>query len=280
MTITGIDHVGIYVRDLDGSVADLALLLGHPPAWRGQIGEHRHAWFQLANVGLDVIAPEGNGPDAQATRSYIQKRGEGIWGIGFAVLNIEDARTLFTRRNLDVLEPGTTHSINAHGEKRDWRIAMMRRANTGAVKTFLVEQRRFVAPAPGTDTVSGLDHVVVNTSNPERAVAHYGGRLGLDLRLDRTNPQFGTRFLFFRCGDAVVEVVSSLKRPASDEPDRFGGLAWRVESAAKARERLAREGFQVSELRSGRKPGTQVFTVKSGTANVPTLIIEANAAQI
>ena len=35
--------------------------------------------------------------------------------------------------------------------------------------------------------VSALDHVVVRTPNPERAIAFYAGRLGLDLRLDRSN---------------------------------------------------------------------------------------------
>ena len=39
--------------------------------------------------------------------------------------------------------------------------------------------------------IAALDHVVVRTPNPERAVAFYAGRLGLDLRLDRSNPEWG-----------------------------------------------------------------------------------------
>jgi hypothetical protein len=33
-------------------------------------------------------------------------------------------------------------------------------------------------------------------------------------------------------------------------------------------------GFDVSELRDGRKPGTRVFTVRDGSCGVPTLMIE------
>jgi catechol 2,3-dioxygenase-like lactoylglutathione lyase family enzyme len=135
-----------------------------------------------------------------------------------------------------------------------------------------------VAPASVSDdaAVSTLDHIVVNTANPERAVAFYGGRLGLDLRLDRSNEQWGARQLFFRCGDAVVEVGSSLKAPPSDAPDTFGGLAWRVRDPESARARIATAGIDVSELRNGRKPGTSVFTVRNGTGGVPTLMLSGN----
>jgi hypothetical protein len=80
--------------------------------------------------------------------------------------------------------------------------------------------------------------------------------------------------LFFRVGGVTIEVVGSLREAASsDEPDRFGGLAWRVDDVPAARARLVREGFDVTEHRPGHKPGTRVCTVQSDTCNVPTLII-------
>jgi len=39
------------------------------------------------------------------------------------------------------------------------------------------------------------------------------------------------------------------------------------------RERLARAGFDVSEARAGRKPGTRVFTLRSGLIGAPALVI-------
>ena len=38
--------------------------------------------------------------------------------------------------------------------------------------------------------------------------------------------------------------------------------------------RLEQAGLEVSELREGRKPGTQVFTVRTGTFGVPTIVIQ------
>ncbi len=85
------------------------------------------------------------------------------------------------------------------------------------------------------------------------------------------------RQLFFRAGSAVVEMAASLKKPAADGPDSFGGLAWRVADAEAVQARLAAAGFNVSEVRIGRKPGTKVFTVRDAAAGVPTILIQQNA---
>ena len=121
--------------------------------------------------------------------------------------------------------------------------------------------------------VSGLDHVVIRTPNPDRAIALYAGRLGLSLRLDRSEPSWGARLLFFRCGDLVVEVAHDLKAGISDGNDSLWGLSWRVPDISAAQSRLESAGIEVSDVRSGRRPGSKVFTVRSGTAGVPTIMI-------
>ena len=120
----------------------------------------------------------------------------------------------------------------------------------------------------GDASVLGLDHVVIRSNDMERAAALYGARLGLDMRLDREVR--GHRLMFFRCGDAIVEVAHD---PGRDS-DFLWGLSWRVANAEAVRERLASAGLNVSEVRDGMKPGTRVFTVRDGACNVPTLMIE------
>ena len=117
------------------------------------------------------------------------------------------------------------------------------------------------------------NQLVIRSPNPERAIALYAGRLGLDLRLDRSNPDWGSRLLFFRCGETVVEIAHDLKKGVSDTPDQLWGLSWRTPDIARANERLKKAGVEVSAPRDGRRPGSQVFTVHSHTANVPTIVI-------
>jgi Glyoxalase/Bleomycin resistance protein/Dioxygenase superfamily len=84
--------------------------------------------------------------------------------------------------------------------------------------------------------------------------------------------------MFFRCGDLVVEVTHRPGKPADDpqerQPDRLRGICWRVGDIDATHARLVAAGVNVSEVRIGRKPGTRVMTVRSGTCGVPTLLVE------
>jgi hypothetical protein len=71
----------------------------------------------------------------------------------------------------------------------------------------------------------------------------------------------------------VVEIAHDLKKGVSDAPDQLWGLSWRVPDVAKAHARLKAAGLDVSPPRDGRRPGSQVFSVKNQTEGVPTLVI-------
>ncbi len=183
----------------------------------------------------------------------------GLHSMTFATGDVGKSATLLERRAVATTRDGNALALTGHG-------VAIRLAVKGGD-----------APSPVTaeeaECVSALDHVVVRTPNPERAIAFYAGRLGLDLRLDRSNEQWGARLLFFRCGDLVVEIAHDLKKGVSDAPDQLWGLSWRVPDVAKANARLKASGLDVSESRNGRRPGSQVFSVKDKTEGVPTLVI-------
>ena len=183
----------------------------------------------------------------------------GLHMMVFAAAELDKAATLLERRAVEVTRTDAGLSLAGHGVA----IGLCPKADE--------------APSPFTvdaaAAVTSLDHVVVRTPNPERAIAFYAGRLGLDLRLDRSNPKWGARLLFFRCGDLVVEIAHDLKKGVSDEPDHLWGLSWRVPDIAAAQARLKAAGLDVSEPRDGRRPGSQVVAVKNGTDGVPTILI-------
>lgn len=279
--ITGIDHIAILVRDFDATVAGYSAVFGRRPNWLGFAPGMRHAWFQFGNAALDVIAAHGEGPEADNARDEIGRFGDAIWGLGFSVPDLGAALKLFERRGLVFLPRHTTRTRSADGTERAWELATMKRKSANGVALFLVEQAKERWPVPHADVpeeaaVGALDHIVVRTADAERAVALYGGRLGLDLRLDRANEKWGARQLFFRCGSAVVEIAAPIDRPQGETKDSFGGLAWRIRDPDAARARIAAAGLDVSEVRQGRKPGTSVFTVRSGTGGVPTLMLSGN----
>jgi catechol 2,3-dioxygenase-like lactoylglutathione lyase family enzyme len=276
MIITGLDHIALIVRDLEGASAQYEALLGRAPDWRGADGGASHVWFQLENMALDIIAPTGPGFTGDQVSKTLDVKGEGIWAIAYATADMETARRRLARRGVESTEPRPVRSTSVDtGAKRYWTTSILSETATHGVTSFLITQE---APPPALDIaadgVAGLDHVVVRSPDPERAAASYGARLGLDMALDRANPDWGVRLQFFRCGDLIVEVAHDLKAGVSAAPDTAWGLSWRVKDADAARARLAAAGLDVSEVRTGRKPGTRVFTVRDRTAGVPTLMVE------
>jgi catechol 2,3-dioxygenase-like lactoylglutathione lyase family enzyme len=270
--ITALDHIAMVVHDLDAAVDGYGRLLGRTPDWRGASGPVRHAWFQLGNTALDIIAPGDQGPSG----AWLAAHGEGLWGLAFASDDIEAERKRLARLSMSSTDAFPIRTKSEAGEARIWPTSILDAEATAGVTTFLIGETPDWPPCPvlGDEAaaVSGLDHVVVSTRHPNRAAALYGARLGLDFKLDRSNEAWGTRLMFFKCGDLVVEVAHQLKNEPSDDPDSLWGLSWRVPDVAAAHARLS-QTFAVTDVREGRKPGTRVFTVKDAPAGVPTLII-------
>jgi catechol 2,3-dioxygenase-like lactoylglutathione lyase family enzyme len=238
--ITSVDHLVLCAPFIDGAVSAYETLLGRC------VQDGR---FRLGNVGLVI-------EDESATAH--------LSTMVFATESLDKAERLLERRGVLAMRKGDR--------------LMLGREATHQVPIAVMERKDKPTPSPlvGADeaaSITALDHLVIRSPNPERAVAFYGGRLGLDLRLDRSNPQWDARLLFFRCGDLVVEIAHDLKKGLSAEPDRLWGLSWRTPDIERCHARLKKAGVELSELRDGRRSGTQVFTVHSHTANVPTIVI-------
>ena len=134
-------------------------------------------------------------------------------------------------------------------------------------------------PAPHANR-RAIDHVVIQSTDLEAAITLWRDRLGVRLALDRTFPERGLRILFFRSGGVTLELVGAAAPRATEMTtgsacsDRLSGLAYRVPDVSLEQQRLRQAGFDVSEVRPGQKRGTRVATVRSSTAEVPTLLIE------
>jgi catechol 2,3-dioxygenase-like lactoylglutathione lyase family enzyme len=246
-------RVVVAVDDLEAAVRDYRLLLGREvssasgEAWVASAGEG--ASFALRNTTLQLV-----------DRRETEIAGRAPPEPGVAALVFEESG----RDAGDWLGLGETRGIPIALDRDD-------RESAGPAAEI----------APAAETVAALDHVVISTADLEAARALYGTRLGLRLALDRAFPKRGIQILFFRTGGTTVEVVGALRDAPraesisgeADAPDdRFGGLAWEVEDVDAVHGRLAREGFDVSEIRVGHKPGTRVCTVRGPTHGVPTLL--------
>ena len=115
-----------------------------------------------------------------------------------------------------------------------------------------------------------LDHLVLTTNKSDALINLYEKELGIRLALDQFVEKWGGRMLFFRTGHATIEVIDN----KVEGNDQFWGLAWKTKDIRKKREYLVENGFNVTDVKDGRKKDTLVATVKFDEIKLPTLLVE------
>jgi catechol 2,3-dioxygenase-like lactoylglutathione lyase family enzyme len=280
---THLDHVIVAVADLAAAERSYARLLGRSPSWRGEhpgLGTE-NALFRTGEAYLELLAPAQGAGDW--LRKRLDERGEGLLGFALATPDADACAKTLAERGLHPAAParGIGRDVES-GAFREWRSVMLPPAETRGVLVFGIEHRSApellpeVPPAGAPEAaVHGIDHVVIRSADADATRALYGDRLGLRLALDKSFPQWGARLIFFRVGRITVEVAAPLDAAAdAAAEDRAWGISWRVGDADAARIRLAEAGFDVSEVRTGRRPGTRVLTVRGDPCGIATLILE------
>jgi catechol 2,3-dioxygenase-like lactoylglutathione lyase family enzyme len=279
--ISGLDHVVVLIGDIEAGALAYQTLFARTPAWRNSGDGAERVLFTLDNMTLELMAPSGEGAAADRIRSVIAAQGEGLASLCFRTGDIAKMHRRLDRLTLKPEPIAEAESRDANsGATLSWKRTRAVTDATRGVRLFFLElaKERPLSVRTTAASITALDHVVIATADPERAAALYGARLGLDMALDRSHPDWG-RLMFFRCGDLIVEIV---QRPGKDAitdqaHDRLWGLSWRVADLDATRERLASSGVDVSDVRTGRKPGTRVLTVRNGTCGIPTLLVERSA---
>jgi catechol 2,3-dioxygenase-like lactoylglutathione lyase family enzyme len=274
--IVGLDHVVVLTGDIAAGEAAYQSLFGRTPAWRNSGDGAERVLFTLDNMSLELMAPSGEGAAADRIRAVLAAQGEGLASLCFRTSDIAKLHRRLDRLTLKPEPVSETESRDAtSGANLSWKRTRAATDATHGIRLFFLElaKERPLSVRTGPASITAMDHVVVSTPDPERAAALYGARLGLDMALDRSHPDWG-RLMFFRCGDLVVEVSHRLGKPASGTQDKLRGICWRVADIDATHARLTAAGVDVSEVRTGRKPGTRVMTVRNGTCGVPTLLVQ------
>jgi catechol 2,3-dioxygenase-like lactoylglutathione lyase family enzyme len=279
---TSLDCVVMAVQDLEAAVDSYARMFGRSPAPRmpGRDDGIDTVRFPLGNTVLALSAVNGRGPFADAVAAFLERRGEGVLSLMFRTDDADACADELRARGLPALDPLDRDGDGSGEAMTDRRTIIIPPSGTRGTLIAGVEHDAGTEGPEGLqddsagDAVKGLDHVVVHTPDAEASRRLYQDGLALRLALDRRAEDRGLRMMFFRVGGVTVEVVGSLDQiPSGEQYDRFGGLAWQVDDIPAAHARMSRQGFDCNEHRPGHKPGTRVFTVKSDTCNVPTLII-------
>ena len=276
--LDSVDHIIIAVEDLSIAIVNYTKLLGIKPTWRGvHPGQGtENALFPLENLYVELLASNGQGPGSDMIKSFLELNGEGLSGIAFGTSDIQAAKNKLVGMDID---PGNLIAGEGKDEDsrkiRKWKNLFLPFSLTRGLFTFFIQHEEGSLPIykrKVNSQVNRLDHVVINTNDPDGLISLYRDIYGIRLALDQTVEKWGGRMLFFRLNHTTLEVIG--KEDNEEPQDSFWGLAWVVKDIAATYNRLIVEGLEVTEIKDGRKPNTLVATVKSHTCNIPTLLIQ------
>ena len=276
--LDSIDHLIIAVEDISSATDSYTKLLGFPPTWKGiHPGQGtENALFPLENLYIELLAAKGEGAGAITVKSFLELNGEGLSGIALGTSDIQEAKKKLAEMEVNAGEiisgEGTEFNSN---EIRTWKNLFLPFSLTRGVFTFFIEHLYGELPKHREEfdsPINRLDHVVINTNDPDGLISLYRDKYGIRLALDQTVEEWGGRMLFFRLNQTTIEVIG--KGNDKEPEDSLWGLAWVVKDIKTTYERLLSEGIELTEVIEGRKPNTLVVTVKSHTCNIPTLLIQ------
>lgn len=124
--LTGIDHIGIAVSDIEVGMSRYAIMFGVEHFHRETVEDQGVdiASFVLNGVRIELTAPLS---DASPIAKFIAKRGEGIHHIAFSSSALTDDLERLKAQSISVIEPAP--SLGAH----DMLIAFLHPKSTGGV---------------------------------------------------------------------------------------------------------------------------------------------------
>jgi len=282
-------RIQIACEDLSQAIAEFTQLLGATPCWQGQVTENLAnpasaaelemsapevsepypvAWFYLENTLLELLPAL-----ALNTRT-------GISGFTLKAESINPLAESFAagvrcwRNYQTAMDTGQSVDDRLAGLFREgaYREPLYRldQAAANGLRIHISETEYLPLPESDVET-RRIDHIVLRTNDGDACVRLLSEQLGLRLALDQEKPEWGGRMLFFRSGKLTLEVIAP--EGGLKAGDYFWGFALKIADMDAEHARLKKAGINVSELRTGRKPGTRVVTVKSHSGGVPALLV-------
>ena len=160
-----------------------------------------------------MIAVDDDGPLAETVNEHLEKNGESVFGLALETDDIEMAKKeLSASFNTDLEISDGKGVNNISNEERHWRNIFIPRKFSRGIFTLLIQHTKGNLPKheiSDESSISRMDHVVINSNDPDGLVDLYKEKYGIRLALDQFVEKWGGRMLFFRTN----HTTSSLSSP-------------------------------------------------------------------
>lgn len=134
MKVSHIEHLGIAVKSLDAAIPYWEKMLGTPCYNIEEVADQkvRTAFFKVGQTKIELL--ESTSPEGSIGK-FIEKRGEGVHHVAFAVENIEDRLAECAEAGIQLIDKAPRSGAEGLS------IAFLHPKSTGGVLTELCEDK-------------------------------------------------------------------------------------------------------------------------------------------
>ena len=139
--ITGLDHVVVLTGDINAASAAYQTLFARAPAWQNSGEGADRVLFTLDNTTLELMAPSGEGANADRICAVLAAQGEGLATLA---LRTSDIARMHRRLERLMLKPDAIADVESHdaisGATLSWKRTRAATEATRGVRLFFLER--------------------------------------------------------------------------------------------------------------------------------------------
>ena len=270
-----IQNIFFVASDIEKLSKEFSLFFSNKPSFQGfsnELGIKIHS-FNLSNLNISIINTHKEGLWSKKILDFKQDKREGFFGLNFMSDDPKMTYSELKEKNIFLGEFQEVTFEDYNNNKFHSFLFSIGEDLTSSLNIsvsgddrFFIEKEKRTSDA----MIKSVNQVVINTGNPDGVINLFEKNLKIRLALDKTFKEWSGRMLFFRIDGVTIEVIENDKIKGSAD---FYGIGWHTDDFRACYRSLIDKGFDLSEIRKGRKPGTLVSTLKNPMLGIPTILI-------
>ena len=270
-----IQNIFLVASDIEKSSKDFSLFFSSKPSFQGfsnDLGIKIHT-FNINNLSISIINTYKEGLWSKKILDFKKDKREGFFGLNLMSDDPKVAHNELIEKKISLSEiQEITFEDYNNNIFHSFLFSISEDLTSNLNISVSGDNKFFIGKEKTTSDpcVKSVNQVVINTNNPDGIINLFEKNLKIRLALDKTFKEWSGRMLFFRISGVTLEVVESDQIHGSSD---FYGIGWHTDDFKLSYESLIGKGFELSEIRKGRKPGTLVSTLKNPILGIPTILI-------
>lgn len=270
-----IQNIFFVASDIEKLSKEFSLFFSNKPSFQGfsnELGIKIHT-FNLSNLNISIINTHKEGLWSKKILDFKQDKREGFFGLNFMSDDPKMTYSELKEKNISLggfqevtFEDYNNNKFHSFLFSIGEDLTSSLNISVSGDDRFFIEKEKKISDA----MIKSVNQVVINTGNPDGVINLFEKNLKIRLALDKTFKEWSGRMLFFRIDGVTIEVIENDKIQGSAD---FYGIGWHTDDFKSCYRNLIDKGFDLSEIRKGRKPGTLVSTLKNPMLGIPTILI-------